>query len=129
MITSLHPHHITYTPHTIPLAAASTPSGSPLIQATGEETLHFDYAIYALGSHLPLPIDLWGSRDSDHPSEAQEPDQKRNPQSTDRTRPYKGTKQEGMSWLRSRQRRIEAARKVLVVGGGALGIRELFPLL
>lgn len=35
-----------------------------------------------------------------------------------------GMKQEGISRLRSRQRRIEAAQQVLVVGGGALGIRK-----
>jgi hypothetical protein len=38
---------------------------------------------------------------------------------------YGGTKSEGISSLRERQKRVEAATSVLVVGGGALGIRKL----
>lgn len=92
-----------------------------------EELLHFDYAIYALGSHLPSPIELWGSHDTDYPSSEQEvagSDIGGAPQCKNYIRPYTGMKQESISRLRSRQRRIEAARQVLVVGGGALGIRK-----
>ncbi|KAH0835486.1 FAD/NAD(P)-binding domain-containing protein [Lanmaoa asiatica] len=123
-ITSLHPHHIVYTPHSDSVPA---PSGSPPVETTEEKILHFDYAIYALGSHLPSPVNLWESRNIDFSSsEAQElpfSDLRRDPQCINHTRPYSGMKQESISRLRSRQQRIEAARQVLVVGGGALGIQ------
>ncbi|KAK0492526.1 hypothetical protein EDD18DRAFT_1410347 [Armillaria luteobubalina] len=62
----------------------------------------YDYAIYALGSHLPMPLDLWGtSEDGD----------------------YDGTKDEAIQWLKEKQKVIERAGSVLVVGGGALGIQ------
>lgn len=72
-------------------------------------TIYFDYAIYALGSHLPAPLDLWGS--------PADPDDKSSIR-------YDGEKSEGTAWLRVKQDLIEAAPTVLVVGGGALGIRE-----
>ncbi|KAI6040174.1 hypothetical protein EDC04DRAFT_3111575 [Pisolithus marmoratus] len=105
-VMSLHPHHITYIPHTSP----SSPEPTPELQ-----TLQFDYLIYALGSHLPAPIDLWEyTRDRGHP--------------LDKTRchdktTYTGMKSQGIAWLRERQARIESARSVLIVGGGALGIQ------
>lgn len=68
--------------------------------------LHFDYAVYALGSHLPAPINLWGPC----------PDAKD-------SGVYRGCKVEGVSWLRKFHDAIEQAPSVLVVGGGALGIR------
>lgn len=69
--------------------------------------LDFDYAVYALGSHLPAPINLWG------PSlDGQE------------SAPYSGGKADGIAWLRKFHGLIEQAPSVLVVGGGALGIRE-----
>lgn len=94
-----------------------------------EEVLDFEYAVYALGSHLPSPINPWGPRDSDLSFKAQElvcSDLESVPQSANHARTYTGMKQEGVSWARSCQRRIEAARQVLVVGGGALGIRKPF---
>ncbi|KAI9463162.1 hypothetical protein HD554DRAFT_2027295 [Boletus coccyginus] len=124
MITSLHSHHITYTPYVDAGLATSTLLGSPFVETT-EKILRFDYAIYALGSHLPSPIDLWGSGDID-PFSAQEPlcpDTEGWPQCISHTPPYMGTKQESISRLRSRQQKIETARQVLVVGGGALGIQ------
>ena len=69
--------------------------------------LDFDYAVYALGSHLPAPINLWGPC----------PDAKN-------SNVYRGCKVEGVSWLRKFHDAIEQAPSVLVVGGGALGIRE-----
>ena len=30
-----------------------------------ERTLHYDYMIYALGSHLPAPINIWSTVDHD----------------------------------------------------------------
>ncbi|KAG1792349.1 uncharacterized protein HD556DRAFT_567680 [Suillus plorans] len=98
-ITSLDDHRITLSPN-LPGSQES------------DLDLEFDYAIYALGSHLPQPIDLWnhqkGVKSSLQPSAI----------ST-----YGGTKSEGISSLQERQKRVEAARSVLVVGGGALGIQ------
>ncbi|KAF8839199.1 FAD/NAD(P)-binding domain-containing protein [Paxillus ammoniavirescens] len=156
-ITTLHPHHITYIPHQL----TSTPDSPPPLQKAEdkdqEQSLHFDYAIYALGSHLPSPIDLWGFRDANLKSFSSTPDSAhlnfgevhdegdpKNYQPDGDARPpisrpidcathsepcknplhrYTGTKLEGVSLLRSRQRKIEEARNVVVVGGGALGIQ------
>ncbi|KAJ6452884.1 hypothetical protein C8R47DRAFT_262616 [Mycena vitilis] len=73
------------------------------------DELHFDYAVYALGSHLPSPLNLWHA-------------------SPERKLPavhhaYGGTKAESIAWLKGKQRAIEDAGSVLVVGGGALGIQ------
>lgn len=73
-----------------------------------ESKLAFDYLVYALGSHAPEPIDLWGSVNLASVS-------------------YDGTKPKGIEFLKGAQKQVEAAPSVLVVGGGALGIRE-FPL-
>ncbi|KIK18902.1 hypothetical protein PISMIDRAFT_108710 [Pisolithus microcarpus 441] len=106
-VTSLHPNHITYIPHSFSSSSSSDPTPEP-------QTLHFDYLIYALGSLLPSPIDLW------------EHTRKRG-QHLDKTGCHDkttgtGTKSHGIAWLRERQARIEAAQSVLIVGGGALGI-------
>lgn len=70
--------------------------------------LQFDYLVYALGSHLPAPIDLWGPvADGDVI-----------------VPPTQGTKAEGIQWLKLFQHRIERSPSVLVVGGGALGVRK-----
>ncbi|KAK7028574.1 apoptosis-inducing factor B [Favolaschia claudopus] len=71
------------------------------------DTLHFDYAIYALGSHLPSPLNLWHAAPDGKPS----------------VQSYGGSKAESIAWLRGKQRAIEDANSVLVVGGGALGIQ------
>ncbi|KAG1896745.1 uncharacterized protein F5891DRAFT_1052000 [Suillus fuscotomentosus] len=98
-ITSIGDHRITLSPN-LPGSQES------------DLDLEYDYAVYALGSHLPQPIDLWnhqkGVKSSLQPSAI----------ST-----YGGTKSEGVSSLQERQKRVEAARSVLVVGGGALGIQ------
>ncbi|KAF7358536.1 Apoptosis-inducing factor B [Mycena venus] len=77
---------------------------------TTEETLHFDYAVYALGSHLPSPLNLWHAAPDGKPA-------------GHGVHAYGGTKAEGIAWLRGKQRTIEEAGSVLVVGGGALGIQ------
>lgn len=81
--------------------------------------LHFDFAIYALGAHLPPPLDPWdaeahsGSLDS----------------LTSNVVPgYHGRKDEAIDWLKRNQKRVEESASVLVVGGGALGIRMSFSL-
>lgn len=83
---------------------------SPNLGELQQSSLGFDYAIYALGSHLPSPIDLWGHEKGRMKSSLELPT-------------YGGTKSEGISSLRERQERVEAATSVLVVGGGALGIQ------
>ena len=77
-----------------------------------DRTLHFDYLVYALGSHLPAPIDLWGPVADEDVEKASVLDVSR------------GTKEGGITWLKRFQKRVERASSVLVVGGGALGIRE-----
>ncbi|PSR71374.1 hypothetical protein PHLCEN_2v12750 [Hermanssonia centrifuga] len=71
-------------------------------QGIPDAKLDFDYLVYALGSHLPQPIDLWAKEGSAI---------------------YGGTKSEGVDWMKRAQTRIEQAPSVLVVGGGALGIQ------
>ena len=80
--------------------------------AEADRTLHFDYLVYALGSHLPAPIDLWGPVADEDVKKASVLDVSR------------GTKEGGIAWLKRFQKRVERASSVLVVGGGALGIRE-----
>lgn len=105
-VTSLHPHYITYIPHPVTSSSSSEPTPKP-------QTLHFDYLIYALGSHLPSPIDLWEHHRGRHLDKIRCHDEPT----------YTGTKSQGIDRLRERQARIEAAQSVLIVGGGALGIQ------
>ncbi|WFD23199.1 hypothetical protein MEQU1_001887 [Malassezia equina] len=53
----------------------------------------YSHLIYALGSHMPEPL----RRDS-----------------------Y--TKKEGVSWMQTRQQRIQESKEIIIVGGGALGV-------
>ncbi|KAJ3850833.1 hypothetical protein EV368DRAFT_44467 [Lentinula lateritia] len=76
--------------------------------------LRFDYLVYALGSRLPAPLDLWGS--SPESGRASHKD-------AVVFKPYAGTKQEGISWLKTHQEVIKSSDGILVVGGGALGIQ------
>lgn len=91
----------------------STPC--PELGLYGEnEVLEFEYAVYALGSDLPAPINLWG-----------------NVQDTEEDPTLlsvRGTKAGGVEWLQRFNDVIKEAPSVLVVGGGALGIRafEIF---
>ena len=95
-VTSIRPNHITLS-RSFPELGIPTPD------------IAFDYAIYALGSHLPPPLNLWGSS-TEKEAEAMSP--------------YGGLKSEGCVWFKEKQKTIEAAPTILVVGGGALGIRE-----
>ncbi|KAJ7607785.1 hypothetical protein DFH06DRAFT_1111764 [Mycena polygramma] len=72
------------------------------------DELRFDYAVYALGSHLPSPLNLWHGSPEGKPAVHHA---------------YGGTKAESITWLKGKQRAIEEAGSVLVVGGGALGIQ------
>ncbi|TEB25768.1 FAD/NAD(P)-binding domain-containing protein [Coprinellus micaceus] len=97
-VTSIRPNHITISQPFPELGIDST-------------EIAFDYALYALGAHLPAPMDLWG-RD---PREDVKPG--------DEPWTFNGFKNESCKWLQERQKAIEAAPTVLVVGGGALGIQ------
>lgn len=72
--------------------------------ADRRETIQFDYCVYALGGVLSEPSDAWG----------------------DAHRQWKGrgTKQGGKDFLARQGKIIESAKSVIVVGGGALGIRK-----
>ncbi|KAI9060789.1 iron uptake cluster protein [Trametes sanguinea] len=86
-----------------------------------DQTLRFEYLVYALGSHLPSPINLWGPVADEQVDKDGVVDVVR------------GTKEGGVAWLKRFQKRVERASSVLVVGGGALGIQyatdiaEIYP--
>ncbi|KAF5319705.1 hypothetical protein D9619_008513 [Psilocybe cf. subviscida] len=93
-----------------------------------EETLVFDYAIYALGAHMPPPLDLWGSASFPATSPSFYP----SPSGDDKEKgvtKYHGLKTEGCAFFVAKQAEIarvaaaEGGGSVLVVGGGALGIQ------
>lgn len=108
--------HITsITPYSLTLSKAFPEHGIP------SPTLPFDYVIYALGSHLPRPLNLWASG-PDVLTMGVTP----NATIKDVHLPvYRGEKAEGVAWLAAHQKLIESSPTVLVVGGGALGIRKL----
>ncbi|KAF9484578.1 FAD/NAD(P)-binding domain-containing protein [Pholiota conissans] len=93
----LHAEVLSLRPNSLTLSRTFPELGIPT------HTLAFDYAIYALGSHLPPPLNLWGS-----PAGQVE---------------YYGLKSEGCEWFKEKQKQIKEAPTVLVVGGGALGIQ------
>ncbi|ORX37006.1 hypothetical protein BD324DRAFT_673725 [Kockovaella imperatae] len=82
--------------------------------ASETEKMDFTYAIYALGSGMPGPVNIWTS------------DHGLGNGST-------GTKRHGITWMEQQSQMFVNARDVLIVGGGALGIqfatdlKELFP--
>ncbi|KAF8054707.1 hypothetical protein FPV67DRAFT_1550966 [Lyophyllum atratum] len=80
------------------------------------ETVPFDYLIYALGSHLPAPLNLWETDSAGKPVPPKPTKGRHLPV-------YNGTKSEGITWMQEHQKIVEEAPSVLVVGGGALGIQ------
>lgn len=105
IITDLTPSSVTFvTPNAegsyddISDSGADTP-------AERRETIQFDYCVYALGGTLSEPSDAWG-------------DHQRNGAKG------RGTKKGGIEFLARQGEVIKSAGSVLVVGGGALGIRE-----
>ncbi len=91
---TLHAHVKAFNPKFITLSRAFPEHG---ITTT---SLEYDYAIYALGSLVPDPLNLWGSPK------------------------FHGTKPESIDWLKDNQNVVRKSGSVLVVGGGALGVRE-----
>ncbi|TBU40006.1 iron uptake cluster protein [Dichomitus squalens] len=118
--TSSPPSPIDSSPHVFLHAAVTSLSEHSLVLdrafpehgvAESDRTLHFDFLVYALGSHLPAPINLWGPVADEDVEKADVLDVSR------------GTKEGGVAWLKRFQKRVERASSVLVVGGGALGIQ------
>ncbi|GAC94348.1 hypothetical protein PHSY_001919 [Pseudozyma hubeiensis SY62] len=72
-------------------------------KGAGVQWLQWDYLVYALGSHLPDPINVWSS--SEHVSR------------------HDGSKKMGIRWLKDAQDRIQQAKSIVIVGGGALGVQ------
>lgn len=67
-------------------------------------TIPFDYAVYALGSGMPAPCDVWGEVGR-------------------KQVPGRGTKDGTVEWLANYGDEIKKAKRVIIVGGGALGIQ------
>ncbi|KIJ56320.1 hypothetical protein M422DRAFT_150875 [Sphaerobolus stellatus SS14] len=104
----LHAHVVSLTPKSITLSKAFPELGIP------STTLPYDYAVYALGSQLPPPLNLWGENKilrvirANHFFIREQ---------------YHGLKSEAIEWLKEHQKTVEGAPSILVVGGGALGVQ------
>jgi pyruvate/2-oxoglutarate dehydrogenase complex dihydrolipoamide dehydrogenase (E3) component len=69
--------------------------------STIARTIPFDYCIYALGASLPAPCDVWGGVTAG-----------------------RGSKLGGIRWMEGQGEVLAGTQRILIVGGGALGIRE-----
>lgn len=102
----LQAHVVNVQPHSVTLDRAFPELGFPTTE------ISFEYLIYALGSHLPSPIDLWSEDesliDSEEDEEGEQPSVREK---------YRGTKAEGIAWMKRCQDRVAKAKSVLVVGG------------
>lgn len=105
--TKLEPNHVTYTP------ASYTHNSS-----NGNQTIEFDYLVYALGATLPGPIDFWGAKNVYEKEINLEVEKARTG--------FNGSKPAAIDFLQRAQARLKEVESVLVVGGGALGIRTFF---
>lgn len=82
-----------------------------------EETIKFDYLLYALGSTLPDPVNVWQPIDESAVGEERKP----------------GTKKRGLRFMELQKEKFKQADRILIVGGGALGIeyasdlKDLYP--
>lgn len=82
-----------------------------------EETIKFDYLLYALGSTLPDPVNVWQPIDEGAVDEERKP----------------GTKKRGLRFMKLQKEKFKQADRILIVGGGALGIeyasdlKDLYP--
>ncbi|TFK98100.1 FAD/NAD-P-binding domain-containing protein [Pterulicium gracile] len=84
--------------------------------------INFDYCVYALGSQLPDPVNLWGrSLESVTPIKTEQEQEEVAPQLVKEV--YNGTKKQSLAWMERTRIRIEEAQSILVVGGGALGVQ------
>lgn len=101
-VSSLSSHSVTYT---------RLSSDDPDRPVGGVGSVEFDYMIYALGASLPSPVDVWGSEASGLSIHGVP----------------MGCKRRGVEYMERRAETMKRAKSVLVVGGGALGIRESRP--
>ncbi|CAO1624168.1 unnamed protein product [Parajaminaea phylloscopi] len=115
-----------------------------------EMSVRYDYLVYALGCKLPPPINFWStaSAHADKASSEQSVSTKAaiKPASTccmndlasqttamsldgssEQAKagrpPCRGSKPEGVAWIRSTQAKIRAAKSIVVIGAGALGVQ------
>lgn len=97
------------------------------------EEIAFDFLVYGLGSQLPPPINLWSTPASIKADTKLEPKIPKSASISDVDQVYRqevtipqtrGTKESGMRWLKESQEQIRDAESVLVIGAGALGVRE-----
>ncbi|WVQ98865.1 hypothetical protein IAU59_005996 [Kwoniella sp. CBS 9459] len=115
-VTNITAHSVTFVrPTTDPSKQAPKQTHSPDTygQYDGpEETIDFDYAVYALGASLPGPVNVWTdiiNKDSDEVK--------------DELEKVFGTKKHGMRWMDASGKKFEKAQNILCVGAGALGIQ------
>ncbi|KDQ22877.1 hypothetical protein PLEOSDRAFT_1050631 [Pleurotus ostreatus PC15] len=101
-------HVVSLAPHSVKLSKSFPEHG------INDGALDFDYLVYALGSVLPGPSDLWGSNVCGVVA---------SPEKCKEELIYQGEKTQGIEWLKKNQKDIEDAPSVLVVGGGALGVQ------
>lgn len=85
-----------------------------------EETIEFDYAVYALGASLPPPVDVWHKVLGD--AAGPKPASDREPSRASDAAPL-GHKLRGVDFMLDQAETYKQAKSVLVVGGGALGIQ------
>lgn len=98
-VSSLNSHSVTLT------RLSTTDSDHPVGDT---ETIDFDYLVYALGASLPSPVDVWGEESSGQQLDGVP----------------MGCKKRGVAYMHQRAETMKRAKSVLVVGGGALGIRQ-----
>lgn len=98
-VSSLSSHSVTF---------SRLSSSDPEVPAGQVETIDFDYLIYSLGASLPSPVDVWGEEASAQRLEGVP----------------MGCKKRGVGYMQRRSETMARAKSVLVVGGGALGIRK-----
>ena len=115
LVTSIHPNTFTYKPLEEHLREERSQKALSRKdqKLPSEESMRFDYAVYAFGAHLPAPVDVWAHEGEAHGKNTGEGVISKN-----------GTKVEGVEWLRKTQERIKTAKSVLLIGGGAMGIRK-----
>jgi len=117
-ITHLTSHSVSFIRPASPKNSLTRSMGSSTTVGTydfegPEETLNFDYCIYALGSGMPDPCNVW----SEHPNL---------PPGIDNDEHFrgKGSKKCGVTWMEEKAKDRRDAKRILIVGGGALGIRQ-----
>lgn len=116
-ITSLQSHYVTFIRATSRRSSIASTASGPSTGTYGhfegpEETIDFDFAVYALGSGMPDPVNVW----REHPNLPSEVIH-------DEHEPGLGTKRGGVRWMERKAEDVKQARRIVIVGGGALGIR------